>query len=173
MREQKKTDPYPPCPPPCCNYSRISGPPEQYNLSPLLPHIGRRYLPYSSPTQYMCLIQLANDLQDPYLTPCTLAIKMDQGQDHFQCWLSLIIRKPDRCASSDCTPHSNKPYSPFILPHTGNSFPTRAQTSTISSFDLFCLSHMKHFLLLITSFILPTQQKELLSFYYVRHCTKM
>ena len=23
---------------PCCNYSWISGPPEQYNLSPLLPH---------------------------------------------------------------------------------------------------------------------------------------
>ena len=25
---------------PCCNYSWISGPPEQYNLSPLLTHTG-------------------------------------------------------------------------------------------------------------------------------------
>ena len=95
MREQKKTDPYPPCPPPCCNYSRISGPPEQYNLSPLLPHIGRRYLPYSSPTQYMCLIQLANDLQDPYLTPCTLAIKMDQGPR------TMLALPPSICVSSN------------------------------------------------------------------------
>ena len=28
--------------------------------------IGKRYLPYSSSTQYMCLIQSANDPQDPY-----------------------------------------------------------------------------------------------------------
>ena len=42
--------------------------------------IERRYLPYSPPaptTQYMCLIQLANDPPDPYPTPCTLGIKMD------------------------------------------------------------------------------------------------
>ena len=26
------------CPAPCCNYEWISGPPEQYDLSPLLPH---------------------------------------------------------------------------------------------------------------------------------------
>ena len=157
----------------------------------------------------MCLIQSANDLQDPYFTPCTLAIKMDQGPH------SMLALPPSICVSSNqqmthktpsrslypgykngprtpfnvgslwlsgsptavlaatAPPHSNKLYSPFILPHTGNSFPTCAQTTTISSFDLFCLSHMKHFLLLITSFILPTQQKELLSFYYVRHCTKM
>ena len=40
-------------------------------------HIGRRYLPYSFPTQYTCLIQSANDPQDPYPTPCTLGIKVD------------------------------------------------------------------------------------------------
>ena len=36
LQEQKKTDPYP-CPPPCCNYSRISGPPEQYTCLPSYP----------------------------------------------------------------------------------------------------------------------------------------
>ena len=45
--------------------------------SPLLPHTGRRYLPYSSPTQYTCVIQSANDPQDSYPTPCTLGIKVD------------------------------------------------------------------------------------------------
>ena len=39
--------------------------------------IGRRYLPYSSSTQYKRLIKSANDLQDPYPIPCTLGIKMD------------------------------------------------------------------------------------------------
>ena len=41
--------------------------------------IGRRYLPYSSPTQYMCLIQSANDPQDPYPALYTQGIKMNQG----------------------------------------------------------------------------------------------
>ena len=39
--------------------------------------IGRRYLPYSSPTQYTCLIQSANDPQDTYPAPCALDIKVD------------------------------------------------------------------------------------------------
>jgi len=39
--------------------------------------LGRRYLPYSSPTQYTCLIQSANELKGPYPTPCTLGIKVD------------------------------------------------------------------------------------------------
>ena len=34
---------------------------------------------YSSPTQYTCLIQSANDLQDPDPTPRTLGIKVDEG----------------------------------------------------------------------------------------------
>ena len=45
-------------PPPRCNYL------EQCNPSPLL-LTGRRYLPYSSPTQKACLLQSANDPQDP------------------------------------------------------------------------------------------------------------
>ena len=46
-------------PSPHCNY--------YWNSIICLPSypIGRRYLPYSSPTQYMCLIQSANDPQDP------------------------------------------------------------------------------------------------------------
>ena len=40
---------------------------------------GRRYLPYSSPTECMCLIQSENDWQDPHPTPCTLDIKVDWG----------------------------------------------------------------------------------------------
>ena len=39
--------------------------------------IGRRHLPSSSPTQYMCLIQSANDPEDPYPTPCALGIKVN------------------------------------------------------------------------------------------------
>ena len=39
--------------------------------------IGRRYLPYSSHTQYTCLTQSANDPQATYPTPCTLGIKVD------------------------------------------------------------------------------------------------
>ena len=38
---------------------------------------GRRHLPYSSHTQYTCLIQSANDPQDTYPTPYTLGIKVD------------------------------------------------------------------------------------------------
>ena len=34
--------------------------------------IGRRYLLTLPPTQYTCLIQSANDPQDPYPTPCIL-----------------------------------------------------------------------------------------------------
>ena len=49
---------------------------EQYKLAPLLP-CREKVFAYSSPTQYMCLIQSANDPQDPYPTPCTLGIKVD------------------------------------------------------------------------------------------------
>ena len=38
---------------------------------------GRRYLPYSSPTQYTFLMQSAKDPQDPYPTPCTVSKKVD------------------------------------------------------------------------------------------------
>ena len=77
-----KTRPLSSFPPPCCKYFFtfyvwISGPPEQCNLFPLLLHTGRRYLLYSSPAQYTCLIQSANDPQDPYPSPCTLGIKVD------------------------------------------------------------------------------------------------
>jgi len=43
-----------------------------------LTHQGR-YLPHSSSTQFMYLIQSANDPQDPYPTRYILGIKMDQG----------------------------------------------------------------------------------------------
>ena len=39
--------------------------------------LGRRYLPYSSPTQHTCLIQSANDLKGPCPTLCTLGMKVD------------------------------------------------------------------------------------------------
>ena len=75
-RNRKKTDPYRPS---LHHVVTIKG--FQVLLSSItcLPSFptGRRYLPYSSPHQYMCLIQSANDLQDPFRAPCTLSIKMD------------------------------------------------------------------------------------------------
>ena len=86
--------------------------------------IGRRYLPFSSPTQYMCLIQSANDPQDPYPAPCTLGIKMDQGSPFnigsLLSWPAVLIASPTVIN--------------FILLScclmSGNSFPTCAQTMT-------------------------------------------
>ena len=71
----QKTRPLSSFPPPCCNYKWISGPPGQYNLSPLLPHREKAFALLFPPTQYTSLIQSANDPQDPYPAPCTLGIK--------------------------------------------------------------------------------------------------
>lgn len=62
---------------------------------------------------YTYLIQSANDSQDPYPVPCPLTIKTDQNQSQ----LSLTLRKLAHCTGSALlVPHSNKLYSPFILP---------------------------------------------------------
>ena len=75
--EIEKTDPYHPS---LIHVVTING--FQVLLSSItcLPSypIGKRHLPYSSsPTQYMCLIQSANDPQDLYPTPYTPSIKVD------------------------------------------------------------------------------------------------
>ena len=61
--------------PPCCDYWRILDPPDLCSLPLLLPHIRRRY---SSPTKYTYFIPSADNSQDPYSAPWTLAIKTDQ-----------------------------------------------------------------------------------------------
>ena len=76
MQEWKKPDPYGP---PSHHVVTINGFQvflSSINCLPSCP-IRRKYLSYSSLTQYTCLIQSANDLQDPYPTPCTLGIKVD------------------------------------------------------------------------------------------------
>ena len=74
----EKPDPYHPSLP---HVVTINGFQVLLNSMTCLPSypIGRRYLPYSPrpPTQYMCLIQSANDMQDLYPTPCTLGIIVD------------------------------------------------------------------------------------------------
>ena len=70
----------------------------------------------SSFTQYRCLIQSANDWQDPYPTPCTPGIKIDQGPP-FNCWLTL---EPTHCFNS--VSHSNKVYFSLILSCVGKFF---------------------------------------------------
>ena len=72
----EKPDPYCPCLP---HVVTING--FQVLLSSItcLPSysIGRRYLPYSPPTtQYMCLIQSANDPQDPCPTSCAVGLRV-------------------------------------------------------------------------------------------------
>ena len=78
--------------------------------------IGRRYLPYSPPTQYTCLIQSANDPQDPYLTPCTLGYKSGL-RTPVQHRFSLELA---HCSNS--VSHSNKLYFPLILSHVWKFF---------------------------------------------------
>ena len=112
-------------PPPCCNYEQISGPPEEHKLSPLLPYTGRRYLPYSSPTQYACLIQSANDPQDPYPTPCTLGKSGLRAS--VQHWFSLELA---HCF--DSVFHANKLISLLFCFISGNSFLTHTWTTTCS-----------------------------------------
>ena len=84
--------------------------------------IRRNCLSYSSPTQYMCLIHSANDPQDPYPTPCTLA--MSGLRTPVQHPFSFVL-----ACSSNSVPHSNKLYFLSFCLKSGNSFPTRPQTT--------------------------------------------
>ena len=70
--------------------------------------ISRKCFSYSSPTQYMCLIHSANDPQDPYHTPCTLA--MSGLRTPVQHLFAFVL-----ACSSNSVPHSNKLYFPLIL----------------------------------------------------------
>ena len=76
MQEQKKTDPYCPSLPHVITVKGFQVLLSSIACLPTYPK-GRRYLPYSSPHQYMCLIQSANDQQDPCPAVRTLSIKMD------------------------------------------------------------------------------------------------
>ena len=85
-----------------------------------LTHRGR-YLLYSSSTQFVYLIQSANDPQDPYPTCYILGIKMDQG---------LLFSSPlcwPHCSNS--VSHSNNPFSLSFYHISENSFPTCVQTT--------------------------------------------
>ena len=66
-----KTRPLLSFPPPYCNYERISGPPEQNNLSPLLPHTGMKVFTLPPPSAHASSSQ-----QMTRKTP-TLGIKVD------------------------------------------------------------------------------------------------
>ena len=99
----EKPDPYHPSLPHIVTINRFL-----VLLSPLLPHTGRGYLPYSSPTQYMLIIQPANDLQDP---SHSLYSGYKSGlRTPIQHWISLELA---HCSNS--VSHSNKLYSPLIL----------------------------------------------------------
>ena len=100
---------------------------EQYNLSPLLPHREKVFAPLF-PTQYTCLIQSANDPQDPYPTPCTLGIKVDLGP-------LFNFGSPLSWPAVLTASHTliNFISLPFCL-MSGNSFPTRTQIMTIRTF---------------------------------------
>ena len=63
MQEQKN-QPYCPSAPHVVTINRFRVLLSSITCLPSYP-IGRRYLPYSSPTQYTSLIQSANDPQDP------------------------------------------------------------------------------------------------------------
>ena len=78
--------------------------------------MGRRYLPYYSPTQYTCLIQSTKDPQDPYPSPCTLG-KKSGLRTAVQCPFSLELA---HCSNSVF--HSNKLYFPFIVSHVWRFF---------------------------------------------------
>ena len=101
-------------PPPCCNHYLISGPSEQYNLSPL--RLRRRHLPYSSP----------HPVYVPHLiskwTVRTLSCFLYPGYKNgprspVQHLLSL---EPACCSNS--ISQCNKFYFPLILSHIWKFF---------------------------------------------------
>ena len=77
---------------------------------------GRRYLPYSSPTQYTCLIQSENDPHDPWSH--SLYPRYKSGlRIPFQRRFSLEL-----ASCSNSVSHSNKLYFPLILSHVRKLF---------------------------------------------------
>ena len=87
--------------------------------------MGRRFLPYSTSTQYTCLIQSASDPQNLYPTPCTLGIKVDKDPSLFN--VSSPLSFPGVLTVSPTLIN-------FILLSfcliSGNSFPTHTRTRT-------------------------------------------
>ena len=110
-------------PPPCCNYYRISGPPEQYNLSPLLPHREKAFAFLSPHAVYV---------------PHPISKWPGRPLSHSLCpRYKSELRTPvqrrfslELAHCSNSVSHSNKLYFPLIL-LSGNFFPTRAWTTTI------------------------------------------
>ena len=102
-------------PPPCCNYQWISGPPEQYNLPPLLPH-GKKvfvslfpqpvYVPH--PINKWPARPLSRSLFPGYKSVLRIPV-----QRRFSLELA-------RCSNS--VSHSHKLYFPFILSHVWKFF---------------------------------------------------
>ena len=118
----EKQDPLPSFPPPCCKYWWISGPPEQFKWSPLLPHKEKVFF-LLFPRPVYVPHPFTNDPLDPYPTPCTLAMNVDWGplfnsHSHLS-WPAVLT------ASSILI---NFIFLSFCL-MSGNSFPTRAQTT--------------------------------------------
>lgn len=117
IQEEKKQELARPSLPRLLTIEESLGSPEQCNLSPLLPQIGRSGVALLSP---------------PSMLSHSLYLGYKNGpRTHVQCWLSQTIRKPAHCAKRRLSlPHPNKLYSPLILPHVWNSFPTLAWTTT-------------------------------------------
>ena len=89
---------------------------------------GRRYLPYSSPTQYTCLIQSENDPQDP--RSHSLYPRYKSGlRTLVQHWFSLEL-----ASCSNSVSHSNKLYFPLILSHVWKFFSNPHPDHNTSSF---------------------------------------
>ena len=87
--------------------------------------MGRRFLPYSTSTQYTCLIQSASDPRDLYPTPCTLGIKVDKDPSLFN--ISSPLSFPSVLTVSPTL--INFILLLFCL-MSGNSFPSHTQTRT-------------------------------------------
>ena len=102
-------------PTPCCNYYRISGPPEQYNLSPLLPHREKIFALLSPSPPSICT---SSNQQMTCKTPIPLLVGPLVGPcgTPDQCRFSLELA---HC--SNRVSHSNKLSLSFCL-MSGNSF---------------------------------------------------
>ena len=119
-------------PPPGCNYQRISGPPEQYDLSPLLPYREEVFAYSSSHPVYMphpiskwSARPLSHSLYPGLRTPI---------QHRFSLELA--------CYSNSIS-HPNKLYFPLILSYVWKFFfffyfPTHTQTTTLSASHCLC-----------------------------------
>ena len=100
-------------------------------------HIRRKCFSYSSPTQYRCLIHSAKGPQDPYPTPCTLAMKVDWGP------LYNIHSPLSWPAVLTASPILINFISLSVCLMSGNSFPTRAQTTRKVTILLHLLKSVK------------------------------